>query len=367
MIDWHKYINQRIESRKKSGLLRSLKVSNGLVDFCSNNYLGLAHTNPHSLPHEGSGGSRLLSGNTTAHQKLEEFLATFHGADAALVFNSGYDANLGLLSSLLRKGDTLFYDEYIHASFHDGMKMSQANCIPFAHNNLNDLEAKKTQVKGKVMVLTESVFSMDGDQAPLRELSALSKSHGWALVVDEAHATGIFGNQGEGVVQALGIEDDIFARIHTFGKAVGAHGATVLGSPALKEYLINYARPLIYSTAFSAGHAQFVYNQYQRLKSAKLEREKLQHHIHQLSQFLKSHFASTYIESQSAIQCLIFSGNENCRQVANALQSEGFDIRPVLSPTVPRNKERIRICLHSFNTVEDLERLIDALSKLSNH
>lgn len=365
MNDWLQFINQKLESRERLGLKRKLSIRKGLVDFSSNDYLGLAHQTEFDVQHNGSSGSRLLSGNTEWHIQLEKCLAEFHACEAALLFNSGYDANVGLLSALLKKGDTVMYDELVHASIHDGIKMTEANCLPFKHNNLDDLKKKSSEIGGKVMVITESVFSMDGDVAPLLDLATYCQHQHFALLVDEAHATGIFGQNGQGLVQELGIQNQVFARIHTFGKAVGSHGAAVVGSELLINYLINYARSFIYSTAFAPSHAQFVHFQYNKMKQAHDEREKLKILIDVLSDFLQFQFPFQYIKSQSAIQCVVIAGNENCRSTAEFLQSQGLDIRPILSPTVPRGKERIRICLHSFNTLEEIEQLKKSLLQLS--
>ena len=365
MIDWLHFMNQKLESREKLGLKRKLSVKNGLVDFSSNDYLGLAQQSSFDAKHNGSGGSRLLSGNSEAHEQLEQWLAEFHCTESALLFNSGYDANVGLLSALVKKGDTIVYDELVHASIHDGMKMTEATCLPFKHNDLNDLALQSNRSKGKVMVITESVFSMDGDVAPLQELANYCKTKNWALLVDEAHATGIFGIEGQGLVQELDLHKLVFARIHTFGKAVGSHGAAVVGSKVLIDYLQNYARSFIYSTAFSPSHAQFVLFQYQNMKQAQTERDKLRKAITLFSDFMLDRFSAHYIKSHSAIQCLLISGNERCKATAELLQAKGFDIRPILSPTVPRGKERIRICLHSFNTELEFMLLQDALSTLN--
>ena len=361
MIDWQYFMHQKLESRERLGLKRKLSIRKNWIDFSSNDYLGLARQSTFKSEHNGSGGSRLLSGNSTSHEKLEAWLTNFHETESALLFNSGYDANVGLLSALLKKGDTVLFDELVHASIHDGMKMTEATCLPFKHNDLNDLKKQSLTIKGKVMVITESVFSMDGDTAPLQELAELCEEKNWALVVDEAHATGIFGNQGQGLVQALGIQNQVFARIHTFGKAVGSHGAAVLGSKTLAEYLLNYARSFIYSTAFSPAHADFTLHQYQHLKAAEHERQQLKMSIKELSSFMIEHFEKNYIKSESAIHCLLIHGNDSCRSFAEKLQKLGFDIRPILSPTVPRGKERIRICLHSFNTSEEMQKLEQAL------
>lgn len=194
-------------------------------------------------------GSRLLSGNTAFAEELEKYIAQYHHAEAALLFNSGYNANLGLFSALGRKGDTILYDELIHASVHDGMRLSKAECKPFAHNNTVQLKQLLKETTAPVFVAVKSVYSMDGDFAPLKEIGALCKKYNASLIVDEAHATGIFGEKGKGLVTELGLENEVFARLITYGKAMGCHGAAVVGSTLLKNYLTNFARSFIYTTA----------------------------------------------------------------------------------------------------------------------
>ena len=242
----HKYILGKIADRKREDNFRSLRVVKGGVDFTSNDYIGLARDNQfHKLIEEevksnqlygGSTGSRLLSGNNDYVEQLETKIAAFHRSEAALIFNSGFDANYGLLSTLPYRGDTIIYDELVHASIHDGIKAGKANKVVFTHNDLSDLEEKLRQATGLKYVVTESLFSMDGDVAPLREMSILCTQYGAGLIVDEAHATGVIGEKGEGLVNHLGIETDMLARVHTFSKALGAHGAVILCSNDQKSF-----------------------------------------------------------------------------------------------------------------------------------
>ena len=176
-------------------------------------------------------------------------LADFHKAESGLIFNSGYDANLGLFSCIAKKEDTLICDELIHASIIDGCRLSYANRFRFAHNDVEDLEDKLRRSKGNIFVAVESVYSMDGDMAPLKEIAAVCKKYNASLIVDEAHATGLFGDQGRGLVSQHGLEQEVFARVHTFGKALGCHGAVILGSETLRNYLVNFARSFIFTTA----------------------------------------------------------------------------------------------------------------------
>jgi 8-amino-7-oxononanoate synthase len=240
-------LQQMLDKRKGESLYRSLQVQHGLIDFCSNDYLSFARSVPIARQARkylsadtytsGATGSRSISGNTVLAEELEKFIANFHEAEAGLLFNSGYDANVGLFSSVAKKEDTLICDELIHASIIDGCRLSYANRFRFAHNDTEDLEKKlKNTGKGNVFVAVESVYSMDGDMAPLNDIVALCKRYEANLIVDEAHATGVFGRQGRGFVHELGLQADVFARVHTFGKAIGSHGAIITGSKTLITY-----------------------------------------------------------------------------------------------------------------------------------
>lgn len=373
-----KQIEQQIlttlEQRKAQSLFRSLRTKENLVDFCSNDYLGfskriLLNSDINDFP-SGATGSRLLAGNTKFIEDLEQEIADFHGAEAGLIFNSGYDANVGLLACIPQKNDVLLTDELIHASMIDGARLSYATRYKFRHNDVEDLE-KKLQLENNSQLTTrnsfialESIYSMDGDAANLLEISNLCEKYGANLIVDEAHATGVFGKNGKGLVNELGLENKVFARVVTFGKALGCHGAIVLGSKGLRDYLINFARSFIYTTAAPQHTHESVRQAYQLLKSPDFSNEKL----HQLIQFFKKQAwqisGLELIESSSAIQCIIISGNERCRFVASELQKNGLDIRPIVSPTVPKGKERLRICLHSFNTEEEILKIFEVLKEL---
>ncbi|HUM46215.1 MAG TPA: 8-amino-7-oxononanoate synthase [Chitinophagales bacterium] len=372
------FLQQRLDKRKALGLLRSLKVSNGLIDFCSNDYLGFASSGellsmiehfpvPPQQTRLGSKGSRLLAGNTAFVEELEKYIADFHGAEAGLIFNSGYDANVGFFSSVPKKNDVVLYDELIHASVHDGMRMGKAETISFSHNVVNDLKSKLEALRASkekevhIFVAVESVYSMDGDLASLDEMSKLCEQYQAMLIVDEAHATGVVGKHGKGLVNELGLEKKVFARLHTFGKALGTHGAVVLGSETLRNYLINFARSFIYSTALPYPALVSVRCAYDFLPKADQQRMMLQSLIALFKDEIKKGNAIEVIESNSPIQSVIIPGNENVRSVAAFLQSAGFDVRPIVSPTVPRGRERLRICIHAFNTEEEVRRLVKEL------
>ncbi len=369
------YIKSRVDQRHQENNFRSLKLLTGLVDFYSNDYLGFAHdknlkaaiekeSTANAEATTGSTGSRLLSGNSGYAEALEKMLAEFHNAQASLLFNSGFDANYGLLSALPYRGDTIIYDQLVHASIHDGIRNSKANAVMFSHNNLQQLEEKLSSAKGLKYVVVESVYSMDGDLAPLKEIADLCEKYDAGLIVDEAHATGVFGPQGEGRVVELNLEDKCLARIHTFGKAIGAHGAVIVCSEDLKNFLINYCRPFIFSTALPFHSLAAIKCSYALLPQVNEKRKT----IFQLIQTFKKHYNSKpgfeLIESPSPIQSIIVKGNEHIKQFAEKIRQQGLDVRPILFPTVPRGKERIRICLHSFNTEQEVVKLAEVINNL---
>ncbi len=365
------FLNSKLQERKDNLSIRNLSTNLPPVDFCSNDYLGFARSAElqqlvsvltQQIPDykNGSGGSRLLSGNTSYVEETEHFVASFHGAQSGLIFNSGYDANVGLLSSIPQRGDTIITDELVHASIIDGCRLSHATRYKFAHNDINALEAKLKTAQGNIFVVVESVYSMDGDTAPLTSIAALCEQYAANLIVDEAHATGIFGEMGKGLVQQLNLSHNVFASIITFGKAIGAHGAIVLGSPNLRHYLINFARSFIYTTAAPIHNIVTTKAAYQLLG-------KTDHTvIHQKIALFRKLLEEKNIEalnSESAIQGILFSSNECAKRAATALQQAGFDVRAILSPTVALGKERLRICLHTFNTDEEIISLVNHLNE----
>lgn len=368
-----KFLSDKINERIQSNSLRELKnIDLNLVDFSSNDYLGYAQSTrlKQKLKEEielnpnykiGSTGSRLISGNSKYIEDLESAIANFHEAESGLIFNSGYDANIGLLSSIATRNDTYICDELIHASLIDGVRLSKANKFTFKHNNLEALEDKLKIAKGNVFIVTESVFSMDGDLAPLTPIAALANKYNAYLIVDEAHATGVIGKNGEGLVQSLGLQNQIFARIITFGKAIGSHGAIILGTQTLKTYLINFARSFIYTTAPSFHNLAAVKNAYQYLNESE-EIKNLRSNIKYFNAKIKNQ-NHQFIFSESAIQSLLASGNTECKSMANKIRANGFNVKAILSPTVPLGKERIRICLHAYNTKQEIDNLINIIIK----
>ncbi len=357
------FLRARLDERHANGMLRTLSWMPDLVDFTSNDYLGIRRRNllhAHFTGHEqhGAGGSRLLSGNYPLIGQAEEKIARFHAAPAARIFNSGYAANLGVMGAIPQRGDTIFYDQLCHASIRDGIRLSLARHISFNHNDANDLEKKLKQRRGNCFVVTESVFSMDGDVCPLNDLVRLCERYDLHLILDEAHAIGAIGNEGEGLAQHLSLHQKVFARIYTFGKALGCHGAAVVGSDLLSACLVNFARPFIYSTAPPEASARAIMAAYECFPGMNAEREALRTRI---AQFGESTAHLETLPSVTPIQGIIVKGNAAVGAAALTLQRAGLDVRPIRYPTVPAGSERLRINLHAFNTPAEIERLVAQL------
>lgn len=356
------FLQPKLAERHANNAYRVLRLPSNKVDFCSNDYLGIATNN--LLNGEGGSepagamGSRLLSGNYPLIEHVEKQIAAFHDAEAALLFNSGYDANLGLLSTVPQRGDTVLYDMLSHASIRDGIRLSFAQSHAYAHNDLNDLTTKLKATSGTIFIVTESVFSMDGDMADIVSLVALAQQYKAHLIIDEAHATGVVGERGEGLVQLTGMQQNVFARMHTFGKALGCHGAVVLGSEQLRNYLINFARTFIFSTALPPAAVAAIKKSYELFPTMQAERKQVEILI---NCFQKANLVYEKLVSNTPIQIIIIPGNQIVKSVAEQLQKEGVDVRPILYPTVPKGKERLRIILHAFNTEEQVKKIISLL------
>lgn len=383
-MEFPQNLADKLEARKQNNALRQLPSIANRIDFASNDYLGFAqskaifdHTHQFLIENDfaqnGATGSRLISGNHPLYQIAETQIAIFHQTQSALIFNSGYDANVGFFSSVPQKGDVILYDELCHASIRDGIRLSNTKSYKFQHNDLEDLErlliqnspATSHQPPATIYIATESVFSMDGDAPNLEALVALVEKHHAYLVIDEAHALGVFGENGEGLVQSLQLQDRVFARIMTFGKGLGCHGAVVLGSTDLKNYLVNFARSLMYTTGLSPHAIASIAVGYQHLESnteVLLQLRQNINYFNQQKQLLG--LKPLFVRSKSAIQSAIIPGNDKVKSIANSLQEQGFEVKPILSPTVPEGQERLRICLHDYNTTAQISALLNALQKL---
>jgi len=368
----HQRLAAELAKREAAGTRRRLTLPTpGLVDFSSNDYLGLsrhpavrAALRQAAAEPAGSTGSRLLTGNSAAAEALEAHLARFHRAEAALLFNSGYTANLGFFATVPRRADTILYDEASHASVKEGIRASFATAWSFRHNDLADLERKLSRATGAVFVAVEALYSMDGDLAPLAELAAFCSPRGLHLVVDEAHSNGVYGPQGEGLVAALGLENDVFARILTFGKALGSQGAAVAGPAVLRDYLLNFSRAFIYTTALPPLTIAGLTAAYGLLPALTAERQ----HLRELSEYLPGALGAVpglRVPTASHIIHPVFfaagPGPDRVRQVAAAARAAGFDVRPIVAPTVPAGTERLRLIMHAANTKAEIDGLAAVL------
>ena len=378
-----KKLTQKLETRKQNQALRRLPIDYYGVDFASNDYIGFSKSKTifeetHELlvsknvSSNGATGSRLLSGNHPLYEETENHIATFHQSDTALLFNSGYDANVGFFSAVPQKGDFILYDEYCHASIRDGIQLSNAKAYKFQHNDYEDLqrllekcqsEEDQSALGTEIYIVTESVFSMDGDCPEFEIILSLSEKHKAYVIVDEAHALGVFGSTGEGLMQSQHLQHRIFARIMTFGKGLGCHGAAVLGSHELKQYLVNFARSLIYTTALPPHSVATILIAYHQLEKEKTTIQNLRDNIvffNQEKQLLG--LKPIFVRSKSAIQCAIIPGNEKVKAIAKQLQENGFDVKAILAPTVPEGQERLRFCIHSYNTEEEMAQVLQLLA-----
>lgn len=365
-------LNQRIQSHS----LRKLSEPNSLIDFSSNDYLGFSKSgsifdvthqflSDRNLKSNGATGSRLLSGNHVLYSEAETFIAKFHQSESALIFNSGYDANVGFFSSVPQRSDVILYDELSHASIRDGIQLSNAKSYKFEHNDFEALEKLILRFKNdtsEIYIVTESVFSMDGDCPNMEELASLCEKYQCLLVLDEAHALGVFGERGEGLAQSMNLHDKVFARIMTFGKGLGCHGAAVLGSLDLKNYLVNFARSFIYTTGLSPHSVATILIAYQQLEAEKsVQLRNIIVHFNQEKNLCG--LKPLFVRSKSAIQSAIIPGNEKVKVIAGQLQEYGFDVKAILHPTVPQGQERLRFCLHSYNTKKEITEVLQLLSK----
>lgn len=351
---------------------RQLAVRAGR-DFSSNDYLGLAAdpalTDAVRAAMDagvpiGSGGSRLLRGNHAAHEQLEADAAAFFGAESALYFSTGYAANAALLSTLPQRGDLILHDALIHASAHEGMRLSRAEARSAAHNDVGDFEDAILDWRhdggtGRVWITVESLYSMDGDQAPLADLTALADRHGAILVVDEAHATGVFGDRGRGLAAGLAGRENLIT-LHTCGKALGCEGALLCGPQIVRDFLVNRGRAFIFSTAPSPLMAAAV-SAALKLIAEPARRDRL----HALVARAEALLAPAGVQATgSQILPLVIGEDARTMAMAAELQRLGFDVRGIRPPTVPAGTSRLRISLTLNVDENDIAALARALGEL---
>jgi 8-amino-7-oxononanoate synthase len=364
-------LRQALSTLQKNAQLRVLEQLQG-VSLCSNDYLGLStdarlkQALQEAVSYTtavGSTGSRLLSGNCLEWEELEVDFAKFAGTEAALYFSSGYSANVGLLSALLKPSDIVFSDRLNHASIIDGIRLAGARKVVYPHCDVNFLQAALQQHRdhpGARVIVTESVFSMDGDVAPLLALRDLARENAAELVVDEAHATGVMGPRGRGVVAQLGTEKDMLAIVHTCGKALASMGAFVCSGLTLKQYLVNHARTFLFSTAVPPYLAHQIRAAMYLADAADSRRD----HLFAIAGRVREGLRTAGLEvgsSNSHIVPVILGSNEIALHVARQLQSNGFAVRAIRPPTVPPGTSRLRLSLTSEITNDQVSRLCELI------
>jgi 8-amino-7-oxononanoate synthase len=369
--DFHARITDELRKLREASQFRSLTIPRG-IDLCSNDYLGLA-SDPRlkqavldaisSSARVASTGSRLLSGNSRAWEAIESEFASFVGAESALYFTSGYAANVGLLSSILQPNDIVFSDALNHASLIDGIRLSRARKIIYPHCDLQFLERalrENAHAFGAKLIVTESIFSMEGDLAPLEEILHLAKQYGAEVIIDEAHAIGVRGHEGRGIVAELPDHTRILAAIYPCGKALASCGAFVCCSAAVKDYLVNRARSFIFSTA----NPPYIAHQIRTALALAREAEDRRAHLRQISVTLRAALTAAGLACASGdtpIVPVILGSNEYALRVASELQSQGFAVKAIRPPTVPEGTARLRLSLTSDLSHEDVARLARAL------
>lgn len=364
-------VEEELESLREDSQFRALDHLHG-INLCSNDYLGLASDawlkqavldSVANASVVGSTGSRLLSGNSPEWEELETEFAEFAGTEAALYFGSGYAANVGLLSSLLKPGDVVFSDALNHASLIDGMRLSGAQKTIYPHGDMQFLESalrETMDATGARVIVTESVFSMEGDVAPLEALMGLARKYRAELVIDEAHATGVYGPGGRGLAAELGVEREILAIVHTCGKALASAGAFVCCGSELKNYLVNRARTFIFSTAMPPYMAGQIHAALTMARAADEHRA----HLRSLGAMLREKLNAAGIgtgASTTHIVPVFLGSNEAALHVAARLQANGFAAKAIRPPTVPPGTARIRISLTSRITMDEIEHLAEAI------
>jgi 8-amino-7-oxononanoate synthase len=359
-------VRARLASIRAGRLERTLRPPSG-VDLSSNDYLGLS-THPHikqamadAVLHDGAGstGSRLLRGERAAFADVEQRFAAFKGAERSLYFSSGYLANLAVLTTLAEKGDVIYSDERNHASLIDACRLSRAECVVFPHNDL-DVRLKPDAT---TFVVTESLFSMDGDLAPLRRYAAICRDTGATLVVDEAHAVGVYGTRGSGLLEELGIDPNTCVSINTAGKALGVSGAFVAGPAWAIEYLIQRARPFIFSTAPPPSVAAALLASLDVIAAEPERRARLATRVARLHDALEAQ-GLVFPCARSHIVPIVIGDNDRAMAAAAALQAQGFDVRAIRPPSVPPGTARLRISINTNLDDETIARFASALARV---
>jgi 8-amino-7-oxononanoate synthase len=381
-----KTIQDELQTIRDASLYRRLRRVEGdqgptlildgreVINFSSNNYLGIAnHPNLAAAAKQaidrygcGSGASRLISGNMALHEELEAKLAELKGTEAGLVFNSGFQANTGILSTLTGEGDVIFSDALNHASIIDGCRLSRAKTLIYAHRDLDQLAAALKQAANsrRKLIVTESIFSMDGDEAPLAGIVDLAEKHGAMVMVDEAHATGLFGANGAGVVAKLNLGDRVLVQMGTLGKALGGFGAYVAGSRSLRELLINRCRSFIFTTSLPPAVMAMAIAAIDLVKCEPERRERLWSNCRILSDGLRAqgfHLGA----SASPVLPLIIGDAGKCMRFSEQLLSRGIFAQGIRPPTVPEGTSRLRITVMATHTRAHIDRALEVFQEVS--
>jgi len=370
-MDRFKSYREQLDALDQAGRKRRLSIPAG-KDFSSNDYLGLSRSPylkevaqtaiANGMAH-GSGGSRLLGGNHPEHEALEAFAASHYGAEASLFFGSGFAANTALFATLPQNGDLVLYDALVHASVHDGMKLGRAAFRAFPHNDCDAVEQeirtwRESGGTGTVWIAVESLYSMDGDRAPLSDLAQIADAHDAMLVIDEAHAVGVFGEGGTGLAGDIGRQENAII-LRTCGKALGGEGGLLTMPKVLREFFINRARPFIFSTAPSPLTAHLAQQAIAHVADTPALQTRLAEHMDLARSCFAGLSLGDYQDSQ--IFPVILGEDRLAVNVATMLQDQGFDVRAIRPPTVPAGTARLRISLTLNVTQDDIRDLAEAL------
>jgi 8-amino-7-oxononanoate synthase len=380
------FLQTELENLRDKGLYRSLRRVAGdqgstlfidgreVINFSSNNYLGFANhpalrtaaKNAIDRYGCGSGASRLISGNMTLHEELEDKIAELKGTEAALVFNSGFQANTGVIPVLVGEGDVILSDALNHASIIDGCRLSRSKVVVYGHCNMDQLERalKQRPIGGRKLIVTESLFSMDGDEAPLADIVSLAEKYGAIIMVDEAHATGVYEPNGAGLVARLGLGDRVPIQMGTLGKALGGFGAYVAGTRSLCELLINRCRSFIFTTSLPPAVMAMGIAAIDLVKKEPERRQKLRDSCEQLRAGLNA-LGFTLGNSQSQILPLMVGDATQCMQLSESLLENGVFAQGIRPPTVPAGTSRLRITLMATHTREQIEQALKIFAEVA--
>ncbi len=379
------FLDTTLEDLDGKGLRRNLRQLSGaqgreiviegrkVLNFCSNNYLGLAddprlgQASADCVQKEGfgSGASRLVCGDMNAHRDLEKKVAEFKGAEDCLVFSTGYMANVGIISSVFGRDDIIFSDRLNHASIVDGIRLSQAQCKRYAHQDMRALE-NLLKVSGRFRrrgIITDSVFSMDGDVAPLDEIVALAQKYDCLVMIDEAHALGVMGENGRGLAEHFGVEKKIDIQMGTFSKAAGSFGAYCCGSRALIDFLVNKSRSFIYTTGMPPSVAAASLKAIEIIREDPQRRNKVKEQADYLRQGLKQLGFDT-MDSQTPIIPILIKDSNRAIDFSNRLLESGIFASAIRPPTVPPNMARLRLTVITTHTKKDLDHMLDQCQRI---